>query len=132
MSTTVTPGRVRNGVDTERLFATLDELEARLSRQRYLVGKQITEAEWRLLPTLLRFDVAYFSIFKCNKRQIRDYPNLWNYMLELYKVPGVAANVKPRYYVINYYSIERVNPSGVIPKGTPVDLSGPHNRDRLH
>jgi glutathionyl-hydroquinone reductase len=60
------------------VFAALDELEARLAKQRYLVGKQITEADWRLLPTLLRFDVAYFSAFKCNKRQIRDYPNLWN------------------------------------------------------
>jgi putative glutathione S-transferase len=114
------------------LFATLDELEARLSKQRYLVGRQITEADWRLLPTLLRFDVAYFSIFKCNKKRIADYPNLWNYMLDLYNVPGIAATVKARYYVINYYSIERVNPSGIIPKGTPVDLSGPHDRDRLH
>ncbi len=116
----------------DSVFAALDELEARLSKQRYLVGKQITEADWRLLPTLLRFDVAYFSAFKCNKRQIRDYPNLWNYMLELYNVPGVAATVKPRYYVVNYYSIDRVNPNGIIPKGTPVDLSGRHNRDRLN
>jgi putative glutathione S-transferase len=114
------------------LFATLDELEARLSKQRYLVGKRITEADWRLLPTLLRFDVAYFSIFKCNRKRVADYPNLKNYMLDLYNVPGIAATVKPRYYVINYYSIERVNPTGVIPKGTPVDLSGPHDRDRLH
>jgi putative glutathione S-transferase len=115
----------------DAVFAALDELESRLSKQRYLVGKQITEADWRLLPTLLRFDVAYFSAFKCNKKQIRDYPNLWNYMLELYNVPGVAATVKPRYYVINYYSIDRVNPNGIIPKGAPVDLSGRHNRDRL-
>ena len=115
----------------DNVFATLDELENRLSTQRYLAGKQITEADWRLLPTLLRFDVAYFSAFKCNKKQIRDYPNLWNYMLELYNVPGVAATVKPRYYVINYYSIDRVNPNGIIPKGTPIDLSGHHNRDRL-
>ena len=98
------------------LFATLDELEARLSQQRYLVGKQITEADWRLFPTLLRFDVAYFSIFKCNRQRIADYPNLKNYMLELYNVPGIAATVKPRYYVIDYYSIERVNPTGIIPK----------------
>jgi putative glutathione S-transferase len=116
----------------DSVFAALDELEARLSKQRYLVGKQITEADWRLLPTLLRFDVAYFSAFKCNKRQIRDYPNLWNYMLELYNVPGVAATVKPRYYVVNYYSIDRVNPNGIIPKGTPIDLSGQHDRDRLN
>ena len=72
------------------LFATLDWLEERLSRQRYLVGNQITEADWRLFPTLVRFDVAYFSIFKCNRQRIADYPNLSNYMRELYQVPGVA------------------------------------------
>jgi putative glutathione S-transferase len=113
------------------LFATLDELEARLSRQRYLLGNQLTEADWRLYPTLVRFDVAYFSIFKCNKKRIADYPNLSNYMRELYQVPGVAATTKPRYYVINYYSIRKLNPSGIIPKGTPVDLGQPHDRSRL-
>jgi glutathionyl-hydroquinone reductase len=113
------------------LFATLDELEARLGRQRYLVGCQITEADWRLFPTLVRFDVAYFSLFKCNKQRIADYPNLSNYMRELYQVPGVAATVKPRYYVINYWSIKRVNPTGIIPKGTPVDYARPHDRARL-
>ncbi len=115
----------------DALFATLDELEARLGRQRYLVGRQITEADWRLFPTLVRFDVAYFSLFRCNERRIADYPNLANYMRELYQVPGVAATVTPRYYVINYWSIKRVNPSGIIPKGTPVDLSRPHDRARL-
>ncbi len=113
------------------LFAMLDELEQRLSRQRYLVGNQITEADWRLFPTLVRFDVAYFSIFKCNRQRIADYPNLSNYMRELYHVPGVAETTKPRYYVINYYSILKLNPTGIIPKGTPVDLSQPHNRARL-
>jgi putative glutathione S-transferase len=91
------------------LFATLEELEERLSRQRYLVGHQITKADWRLLPTLLRFDVAYFSLFKCNKQRIADYPNLSNYMRDLYQVPGVADTVKPRYYVINYRSIAKLN-----------------------
>jgi putative glutathione S-transferase len=105
----------------DALFATLDEIEARLGRQRYLVGRQITEADWRLFPTLVRFDVAYFSLFKCNRNRIADYPNLLNYMRELYQVPGVAETVKPRYYVIGYYSITRVNPTGIIPKGTPVD-----------
>ena len=113
------------------LFATLDELEARLARQRYLAGNQITEADWRLLPTLLRFDVAYFSLFRCNRQRIADYPNLHNYMLELYQVPGVAETVTPRYYVINYWSIARLNPLGIIPKGTPVDLDQPHDRARL-
>ena len=115
----------------DALFATLDELEARLGRQRYLVGHQITEADWRLLPTLLRFDVAYFSLFKCNRNRIADFPNLSNYMRELYQVPGVAETVKPRYYVINYYSITRINPTGIIPKGTPIDFSLPHDRARL-
>ena len=115
----------------DSLFATLDELESRLARQRYLVGHQITEADWRLLPTLLRFDVAYFSLFRCNMKRIADYPNLHNYMLELYNVPGVAETVKPRYYVINYWSIARLNPLGIIPKGTPVDLTKPHDRARL-
>jgi glutathionyl-hydroquinone reductase len=115
----------------DALFATLDELEVRLGRQRYLAGPQITEADWRLFPTLVRFDVAYFSLFKCNKQRIADYPNLLNYMRELYQVPGIAATVKPRYYVINYWSIKRLNPSGIIPKGTPVDYSQPHDRARL-
>jgi glutathionyl-hydroquinone reductase len=115
----------------DALFETLDELEGRLGRQRYLVGRQITEADWRLFPTLVRFDVAYFSLFKCNRQRIADYPNLANYMRELYQVPGVAATVKPRYYVINYWSIKRVNPTGIIPKGTPVDYTQPHDRARL-
>jgi glutathionyl-hydroquinone reductase len=115
----------------DALFATLDEIEARLGRQRYLVGRQITEADWRLFPTLVRFDVAYFSLFKCNRNRIADYPNLSNYMRELYAVPGVAETVKPRYYVMGYYSIGRVNPTGIIPKGTPVDYRQPHDRARF-
>jgi glutathionyl-hydroquinone reductase len=113
------------------LFATLDEIEARLSRQRYLVGNQITEADWRLFPTLARFDVAYFSLFKSNRNRIADFPNLLNYVRELYAVPGVAETVKPRYYVMGYYSITRVNPTGIIPKGTPVDFQKPHDRARF-
>jgi putative glutathione S-transferase len=115
----------------DALFAALDELEQRLGRQRYLVGNRVTEADWRLLPTLLRFDVAYFSLFKCNKKRIADYPNLSNYMRELYQAPGIAATVTPRYYVIGYYSIKKLNPTGIIPKGTPIDLSAPHDRARL-
>ena len=115
----------------DALFQTLDELEARLGRQRYLVGHQLTEADWRLFPTLVRFDVAYNSLFKCNRQRIADYPNLLNYMRELYQVPGIAGTVKARHYVINYWSIARVNPTGIIPKGTPVDYTQPHNRGRL-
>jgi putative glutathione S-transferase len=115
----------------DSLFAALDSLEQQLSRQRYLVGGQITEADWRLFPALVRFDVAYFSIFKCNQKRVADYPNLSNYMRELYQMPGVADTVKPRYYVINYYSIAKLNPTEIIPKGTPVDLGQPHDRERL-
>ena len=115
----------------DALFATLDELEARLSRQRYLLGRQITEADWRLFPTLVRFDVAYFSLFRCNKKRIADYPNLSGYMRDLYQLPGIAETVKARYYVINYWSIARLNPPGIIPKGTPVDYTQPHDRARL-
>ena len=88
-------------------------LKERLSRRRFLVGHQLTEADWRLFPTLLRFDLAYFSLFKCNRNRIADYPSLSNYMRELYRVPGVAATVKPRYYVMNYYAIAKVNPTMV-------------------
>ena len=115
----------------DALFATLDEIEARLGAQRYLAGNRITEADWRLFPTLVRFDVAYFSLFKCNRNRIADFPNLLNYVRELYALPGVAETVKPRYYVMGYYSITRVNPTGIIPKGTPVDFKKPHDRARF-
>ena len=115
----------------DALFETLDKLEDHLGRHRYLVGHQLTEADWRLFPTLVRFDVAYNSIFKCNRSRIADMPNLLNYMRELYAVPGVAATVKARHYVINYWGIARVNATGIIPKGTPVDYTAPHNRARL-
>jgi putative glutathione S-transferase len=115
----------------DALFATLDEIEARLGAQRYLVGNRITEADWRLFPTLVRFDVAYFSLFKCNRNRIADFPNLLNYVRELYALPGVAETVKPRYYVMGYYSITRVNPTGIIPKGTRVDFKKPHDRARF-
>ena len=103
----------------DALFAALDELEGRLSKNRYLLGDRQTEADWRLFPTLVRFDVAYFSIFRCNRQRIADFPNLSRYLAELYSVPGIAATVKPRYYVIGYWSVKKVNPSGIIPKGTP-------------
>jgi putative glutathione S-transferase len=115
----------------DALFATFDDIEARLGRQRYLAGNQITEADWRLFPTLVRFDVAYFSLFKCNRNRIADFPNLLNYMRDLYAMPGIAETVKPRYYVMGYYSITRVNPTGIIPKGTPVDYRQPHDRARF-
>jgi putative glutathione S-transferase len=103
----------------DRLFEALDEIEARLSKNRFLLGSRLTEADWRLFPTLVRFDVAYFSVFRCNRQRIADYPHLSRYLRELLAVPGIAATVKPRYYVIGYWSIKKVNPSGIIPKGTP-------------
>lgn len=115
----------------DNLFATLDRLEARLATRRYLVGDRPTEADWRLFPTLVRFDVAYFTLFKCNRQRLADFPNLWGYTRDLYATPGIAATVKPRQYVQNYFSLFRVNPSGVIPKGTPVDFTAPHDRARL-
>lgn len=108
----------------DTLFATLDALEDRLGKQSYLVGNQVTEADWRLFPTLVRFDVAYFSIFKCNRQRISDYPNLMDYTRRLYRMPGVAETVFPRHYVINYWTIRKLNPTGIIPKGTPVDFVG--------
>jgi putative glutathione S-transferase len=106
----------------DALFAAFDEIEARLASRRFLLGERQTEADWRLFPTLVRFDVAYFSAFKCNRQRLRDFPNLWRYTRDLYSTPGVAATVKPRIYVQNYYSLRNVNPSGIIPKGTPVDF----------
>ena len=117
----------------DELFAALDELDARLGRQPYLAGRQITEADWRLFPTLVRFDVAYFSLFRCNRQRIADYANLSRYLSQLYRVPGIAATVKARYYVIGYWSVKKVNPSGIIPKGTPAPYleQSPETRRRL-
>jgi len=109
----------------DKLFAALDEVEARLAKQDTLVGGQITEADWRLLPTLLRFDAVYFSLFKTNKKRIADYPALFRYMNRLLAFPGVAATVRPRYYVLSYYSNPNVNPNGVIPRGTPANYALP-------
>ena len=115
----------------DNVFAALDELEGLLGRQRYLTGARITEADWRLFPTLARFDVAYFSLFKCNRQRIADYPNLSNYLRDLYAVPGVAATVDARQYIANYYSIRDLNPAGIIPRGTPVDYTAAHDRNRF-
>ena len=112
-----------------KLFDTLDWLEARLSERRYLVGSQITEADWRLFTTLLRFDPVYHGHFKCNIRRLIDYPNLWNYTRELYQVPGVASTINNRQIKIHYYgSHENVNPTGIVPAGPEIDFLAPHNR----
>ena len=109
------------------LFATLDKLEERLSRQRWLVGNQITEADWRLFSTLIRFDAVYHYHFKCNLKRIIDYPNLSNYVRDLYQQPGVAETVNMDHIKRHYYgSQKRVNPTGIVPLG-PL---GPHGRLR--
>ena len=113
----------------DALFGALDRLEARLGSRRYLLGDRQTEADWRLFPTLVRFDVAYFSIFKCNRQRLTEFPNLWRYTRDLHATPGIAATVKPRLYVQNYYSLTRVNPNGIIPCGTPVNFEAVPVRD---
>ena len=114
------------------LFATLDQIEERLSRQRYLAGRQITEADWRLFTTLIRFDAVYYSHFKCNLRRIIDYPNLWNYLRELYQVPGVAETASLDHIKRHYYGSHRnVNPTGIVPIGPVLDFTLAHDRGRF-
>ena len=116
----------------DALFATLDEIEDRLSRQRYLAGDRLTEADLRLFPTLLRFDPVYVGHFKCNRQRIADYPNLSNYTRELYQLPGVAETVNMHHIKTHYYgSHETVNPTRIVPKGPAIDYSAPHDRDRF-
>jgi putative glutathione S-transferase len=115
-----------------QLFDTLDQVEMRLSKQRYLVGNQITEADWRLFTTLLRFDPVYVGHFKCNRQRIADYPNLSNYTRDLYQVPGVAATVNLKHIKAHYYgSHKTINPTGIIPVGPELDFALPHDRDRF-
>jgi glutathionyl-hydroquinone reductase len=114
------------------VFATLDDLEARLSRQRYLAGDRITEADWRLFPTLVRFDSVYFSHFKCNLRRIADYPNLWNYVRDLYQQPGVAETVSIDHIKRHYYGSQpQVNPTRIVPIGPLIDFTASHDRGRF-
>lgn len=114
------------------LFETLTALEARLSGQRYLVGTRPTEADWRLFPTLVRFDPVYHYHFKCNLRRIADYPNLSNYLRDLYQYPGIAETVNMDHIKRHYYtSHTRINPHGIIPKGPVLELTAPHDRDRF-
>ena len=139
-------GRVNNGVykagfaTTQEayeeavwpLFATLDSLEERLSERRYLFGERITEADWRLFTTLIRFDSVYVGHFKCNLRRLVDYPNLWAYTRELYQWPGVRETVNFDHIKRHYYqSHESINPLRIVPIGPKLDFDQPHGRDRL-
>ena len=114
------------------LFDALDNLEDRLTTQRYLAGQQITEADWRLFTTLVRFDAVYVGHFKCNKKRIIDYPALSNYLRELYQVPGVAETINIEHTKAHYYaSHESINPTRIIPAGPIEDFSQGHNRGGL-
>lgn len=111
------------------LFQALDEVEQRLQQQSYLAGPEITEADWRLFTTLIRFDSVYFGHFKCNRQQIEQFPMLSNYLRELFQYPGVAetvdfSHIKTHYY----YSHETINPTRVVPLGPDIDYLRPHNR----
>ncbi len=114
------------------LFGVLDDLERLLSGQRYLAGQRLTEADWRLFTTLLRFDPVYYSHFKCNLRRIADYPNLSNYLRDLYQTPGVAETVNMPQIKTHYYgSLRNINPTGIVPVGPALDYDAPHDRARF-
>ncbi|WP_417729387.1 glutathione S-transferase family protein [Roseovarius sp.] len=111
------------------LFDSLDWLEDRLGRNRYLMGDRITEADWRLFTTLIRFDPVYHLHFKCNRARIIDYPNLWGYLRELYQWPGVAETVNFDHIVRHYhYSHATINPNRIIPINPTPDFEAPHGR----
>jgi len=114
------------------LFETLDWLESRLSARRYLVGNTLTEADWRLFTTLVRFDAVYVGHFKCNIRRLADYPHLSAYVRDLYQTPGVAETVSMLHIKHHYYgSHARLNPSRVVPVGPELDFASPHGREGL-
>jgi putative glutathione S-transferase len=111
------------------LFETLDWLEKRLSTQRYLCGEEVTEADWRLFTTLVRFDYVYHGHFKCNIRRIVDYPHLWSYTRELYQWPKIAPTVNFEHIKNHYYQSHRsINPTGIVPVGPSIDFTAPHGR----
>ena len=136
---TVNNGVYKAGFATEQqvyenevgaLFEALDELGSRLSRQRYLLGNRVTETDWRLFTTLIRFDAVYHGHFKCNLRRLVDYPSLWGYTRELYQWPGVADTVNLQHIKQHYYrSHPTINPNGIVPAGPLLGLDEPHRRD---
>ncbi|WNO08796.1 glutathione S-transferase family protein [Teredinibacter sp. KSP-S5-2] len=114
------------------LFNTLDNLDAKLGKQRYLTGNRLTEADWRLFTTLIRFDAVYHGHFKTNLRQIENYPNLSNYLRELYQIPGIAGTVDMQQIKAHYYgSHTTINPTHIIPAGPELDFNRPHNRGQF-
>jgi putative glutathione S-transferase len=116
----------------ERLFASLDELEERLSLRRFLLGPAFVETDLRLFVTLIRFDAVYHGHFKCNVRRIVDYPNLWGYTRDLYQTPGVAATVNFDHIKRHYYMThDEINPTRIVPIGPALDLAKPHGRETM-
>lgn len=116
----------------QKLFDTLDEMEKHLSKSRYLFGKRIVEADWRLFCTLIRFDVVYHGHFKCNLRRIIDYPNLQGYLLDLYQQPGIAETVSIDHIKRHYYMThEEINPTRIVPLGPIIDLNLLHGREKI-
>ncbi len=114
------------------LFESLDWIEERLSKSRYLVGNRLTEADWRLFTTLIRFDPVYHLHFKCNRRRIVDYPNLWAYTRDLYQHPGVAETVNMDHIVRHYhYSHDTINPKRILPINPVIDYHEPHRRETM-
>jgi putative glutathione S-transferase len=115
-----------------RLFAALDQLDARLATHRYLFGPEFVETDWRLFVTLVRFDAVYHGHFKCNLRRIIDYPNLFGYLKDLYQTDGIAETVNFDHIKRHYYvTHDDINPTRIVPIGPDQDLSTPHGRDRL-
>lgn len=115
-----------------KLFDSLDWVEDMLSKQRYLVGEQLTEADWRLFTTLIRFDAVYFGHFKTNRQRVADYPAMSAYLRELYQVPGVAETVNFDHIKTHYYASHlTINPTGVIPVGPSQNFLAPHNREKI-
>lgn len=116
----------------KKLFAALDEIETILQTNRYLLGELITEADWRLFTTLIRFDVVYYSHFKCNQKRIEDYPAISNYLRELYQWPGIAETVNFQHIKRHYYfSQTTVNPTQIVPVGPQIDFLRAHNRNQM-
>jgi putative glutathione S-transferase len=114
------------------LFDALDDIEERLASRRYLCGDRITEADWRLFTTLVRFDAVYFGHFKTNRQRIEDYGNISGYVRDLYQQPGIASTVDLPYIKQHYYGSHRtINPTGIVPLGQEPDFSRPHDRARL-
>lgn len=119
--------------EVKKLFNALDKIEARLNQQRYLIGNTLTEADWRLFTTLVRFDPVYVSHFKCNICRIEDYPNLSNYVRDLYQIEGIQNTVNMQHIKEHYYTSHlTINPTQIIPQGPNLDYNQTHNRNRFY